>query len=50
MAGLFLIFSGAIFSIWQGQHRIAFYLNLIGILLTLLMFWHHATDTLKIIL
>jgi hypothetical protein len=48
MAGLFFLFSLAITSIIGNRRGTAIALLSIGILLSLLMFWHHATDVLKI--
>lgn len=48
MAGLFLIFSLAITSIFWNKRGLAIGLMWTGLGLSLLMFWHHATDILKI--
>ncbi len=48
MAVLFLIFTLAIISIYWEQRRLGMGLLGLGILLTLFMFWHHITETLKI--
>lgn len=48
MAGLYLIFTLAMASILFRQRKLAMGIALIGIVLCLLMFWHHATDFLKI--
>jgi hypothetical protein len=48
MAGLFAIFSVAIALILMRMRLLAMYVIVAGILCSLLMFWHHATDILKI--
>lgn len=50
MAFLFLIFTIAIWLLWSGQRKAALIVALINLVLCLAMFWHHATDTLKILL
>lgn len=48
MAALFLVFSLAILLVITGQRKPAMVMVAIGILLSALMLWHHATDYLKI--
>jgi len=48
MAGIFTIFSLAIFSALCRQRVLALSLAIIGLVACMLMFWHHATDILKI--
>lgn len=48
MAALYLIFSLAFAAILFKQRKLAMGIALVGLLLTLLMFSHHATDILKI--
>lgn len=48
MAGLFLIYALAIISILAKQRNLAMVLIVIGIILSILMFWHHVTDTINI--
>lgn len=48
MAGLFAIFTLAFLAIFFSRRSLAISLIVAGILLTLAMFWHHATDVLKI--
>lgn len=48
MAGLFAVLSLAMAAVLFKQRVLAIVIVSIGILLSLLMFWHHATDILKI--
>lgn len=48
MAGIFLVFSLAMTAIALRLRFLAIGLLCLGLLLTLAMFWHHATDTLQI--
>lgn len=48
MAGLYAIFSLAMVSIFFNQRNAAITLIVIGLVLSLLMFWHHATSVLQI--
>lgn len=48
MAGLFLIFTLAILAIILRKRQLAVSIVVIGIILTLSMFWFHATDILQI--
>lgn len=48
MAILYLIFSLAFAAILFEQRKLAIGICIAGIVLSLLMFWHHATDILKI--
>lgn len=48
MAGLFLIFSLAIAAIFWKKRELALGLLVAGLVLCVLMFWHHVTDVLKI--
>lgn len=48
MAGLFAIFSLAMACIFLRQRTAAVMLLFIGLALCLVMFWHHATDIIKI--
>lgn len=48
MAALFLVFTLAMFAIYAKQRRLAMSIIAIGIVLCLLMFWHHVTTILDI--
>jgi hypothetical protein len=48
MAGIFLIFAIAILLIYYRQRELAMTFVFLGIIFTLLVFFHHATDILKI--
>lgn len=48
MAGIFVVFSAAILAGLFQQKKLSIGLIVLGLLLGLLMFWHHATDILKI--
>lgn len=48
MAGIFLIFTLAMLFIFYRQRELAIALIFLGIIFTLLVFFHHATDALKI--
>jgi hypothetical protein len=48
MAGLFTLFTFAMLAGVARQRRLAIALFFTGLVLSLLMFWHHATDVLKI--
>jgi hypothetical protein len=48
MAGLYLIFTFAILFIYNRQKSLGVSFMMLGLLLTLLMFWVHATSVLKI--
>lgn len=48
MAGLFLIFSIALLVLIYGKRNLTIAFWALALLLSIFMFWHHATDTLKI--
>lgn len=48
MASLFLIFTLAILLVIKGLRNAAIAVAVAGVILSLVMFWHHATDFLKI--
>jgi len=48
MAGIFLILTLAMLFIFYRQRELAIALIFLGIIFTLLVFFHHATDVLKI--
>lgn len=48
MAGIFLILTIAILLIFYRQRELAMTFVFLGIIFTLLVFFHHATDILKI--
>lgn len=48
MAVLFVALACAMASVYIRQRELAFAWLAIGILFSILMFWHHATDTLQI--
>lgn len=48
MAGLFALFTAAFVTIYYGKRRAAIALIVIALVLSLVMLWHHATNTLQI--
>lgn len=48
MAGIFLVFVGAILAVYWRQRTLAISLILLALGLTLLVFWHHVTTTINI--
>lgn len=50
MAGIFLLFAITMFLIWKGMRLPAITLTIIALAFSLLIFWMHATATLKILL
>lgn len=48
MAFIFLVFTAAVAAIFFERRNVGMILIVAGIVLSFLMLWHHATDTLKI--
>lgn len=48
MAGLFLIMTASVASVFFGKRGLSITLLLIGIILSCALFWHHVTDDVNI--
>ncbi len=48
MAALFVVFTLAMISIFFQKRKVAISLTLVGLILCLVMLWHHATNYLHI--
>lgn len=48
MAFIFVVYAAAMVAILLHQRKVSISLIALGLIATLLVFWHHATDVLKI--
>jgi hypothetical protein len=49
MAALFGVFSIGLWAVLAGRRLVAIFFWALGVVLSIAMFWHHATDQLKIL-